>query len=126
MINFLKVISRMQDNLKTIKPDYYYRVDFSELTMETYIAGKNELLNSLADPKIFNYINKVFKDISNDPKVQNWNQMQRAISKVDLKKEERKLNLDDATNVALKRLQFFTYPSNDMFKDVTREKSKIC
>ena len=36
--------------------------------METYIAGKNELLNSLADPKIFNYINKVFKDISNDPK----------------------------------------------------------
>ena len=72
---FLKSYFKYADNLKTIKPDYYYRVDFTELTMETYIAGKNELLNSLADPKIFNYINKVFKDISNDPKVQNWNQI---------------------------------------------------
>ena len=121
---FLESYFKNAKKLKTIKPDYYYRVDFSELTMETYIAGKNELLNSLADPKIFNYINKVFKDISNDPKVQNWNQMQRAISKVDFKKEQRKLNLDDATNVALKRLQFFTYPSNDMFKEVNRERKQ--
>ena len=64
---FLESYFKNAKKLKTIKPDYYYRVDFSELTMETYIAGKNELLNSLADPKIFNYINKVLRHI-NDPK----------------------------------------------------------
>ncbi len=114
-------------NLKILSAETHYKIkdwDFEKLDMSTYIAGKNELFNYIADPKMFNYVNKVFKQLSADPKVKDWNQFQRGLLKVDRKKEERKLNLDDATNVAMKRLQFFTKPSNSFFKDNTAEQKR--
>ena len=55
-------------------------------------------------------------------KSKNW--LQRAISKVDMKKEERKLNLDDATNVALKRFNSSLIHRMICLKMSTRERKQ--
>mgnify|MGYP003140381224 CR=1 FL=1 len=118
---FLDSYFKNADNIKAIEPSRHFRVDWSELTMDNYLAGKNELFMSLADPSIFNYFNKTFKQISSDPKVDSWHKFQRSIGRLDIKKRERNLNLDDATNVAIKRLGFFTKPSREVYADKPRD-----
>ena len=118
---FLDSYFKNAEKIKAIEPSRHFKVDWSELTMDNYLAGKNELFMSLADPSIFNYFKKTFKQISDDPKVDSWHKFQRSIGKIDMKKRERNLNLDDATNIAMKRLGFFTKPSREFFADKPRD-----
>ena len=92
---------------------------FQDLTYDDYIKTKNQLYINLTDTKVRNHLLNVHRRIASQKKNKDWRHYKNQLKKFDQVQKERELNLDDATNIAIKRLNFFTEVSKSFLRDKT-------